>query len=204
MKGLLTKDALIIKKYCIFNFLIAIVFFAISIYSPNSSFFLYYSAAMISLIPITVFAYDEAAKWSRYEAILPMKKSVTVTEKYLLLLILVIPTVIIFGTLSAVRTDLNFNDAVINAGTIFIISAFVPCIAFPIIFKFGYLKGRIINVIIVAAMVAVITILTAIKNTLDFENAEITINPFIFIIIPFAILAISYLISLAIYKSKEI
>lgn len=204
MKGLLTKDALIIKKYCIYNFIITALFFVISIYSNNSSFFLYYSAAMISLIPITVFAYDEVAKWSRYEAILPMKKSVTVTEKYLLLLILVIPAVIIFGALSAVRNELNFNDAVINAGVIFISSSIAPCTAFPIIFKFGYLKGRIINVIIIAVMVAFITALTSVKNTLEFENAEITINPFIFIIIPFAILAISYLISLAIYKSKEI
>lgn len=204
MKGLLTKDALIIKKYCIYNILITIVFFAISIYSSNSSFFLYYSAAMISLIPITVFAYDEGAKWSRYEAILPIKKSVSVTEKYLLLLILVVPAVIIFGALSAVRNELNFNDAVINAGVIFISSSIAPCTAFPIIFKFGYLKGRILNIIIIAVMVAFITVLTSVKNTLDFENAEITISPFVFIIIPFVILAISYLISLAIYKSKEI
>ncbi len=204
MKGLLTKDALIIKKYCIYNFIITALFFVISIYSNNSSFFLYYSAAMISLIPITVFAYDEGAKWSRYEAILPMKKSVSVTEKYLLLLILVVPAVIVFGTLYAIRNDLNFNDAVINAGVIFISSSIAPCTAFPIIFKFGYLKGRILNIIIIAVMVAFITALTSVKNTLEFENAEITINPFIFIIIPFAILAISYLISLAIYKSKEI
>lgn len=204
MKGLLTKDALIIKKYCIYNFIITVLFFVISIYSPNSSFFLYYSAAMVSLVPITVFAYDEGAKWSRYEAILPMKKSVSVTEKYLLLIILVLPIVLIFGVVSAIRNGLNLNDAVLNIGVLFISSMIAPCVAFPIIFKFGYLKGRILNIIIIAVMVAFITVLTSVKNTLEFENAEITINPFVFIIIPFIILALSYLISFAIYKKKEV
>ena len=82
MKGLLIKDAILIKKYCILNFAISVLFFAISVMDPENILFALVSVVLISRIPITINAYDEQFKWNLFEAALPINRKTVVLEKY--------------------------------------------------------------------------------------------------------------------------
>ena len=66
MNGLLIKDLILIKKHNLGFFLVAAIFFALSVTQNTSMYFSYYSIAMISLTPIFTMAYDETYKWSKF------------------------------------------------------------------------------------------------------------------------------------------
>ncbi|MDE6723656.1 MAG: ABC-2 transporter permease, partial [Eubacterium sp.] len=95
MKGLLIKDFKFIKKHNFGFIIVSVLFLCIAAINSSSMYFAYYSGAMISLMPIFTMAYDEHYNWNKYEAVLPIKKSIIVLEKYVLLAIISVPAVMI-------------------------------------------------------------------------------------------------------------
>ena len=83
MKGLLIKELLLFKKHGIYSIAVSLLFFIIAMVSPNNANFIYYSVCMLSVIPISLYAYDEQCKWEIYERILPVTKKQAVGAKYI-------------------------------------------------------------------------------------------------------------------------
>lgn len=204
MKGLLIKDAILIKKYCIFHFIISLLFFAISVANGSNLFFRFYSVAMVSIIPITISAYDEQCKWNAYEAALPISRKQVVLEKYIVALILVIPTTIIYSAILLIIGKENTSDIFAEASLMLLCGIIPPSIVLPIIYKFGYLKGRIINFIIIAVLVALISITSfGYVSVTDSQNLFNTAFALIVFAATFVIFIVSLLISTAVYSKKE-
>ncbi len=201
MKGLLTKDFLMIKKHCILIFLISFVFLAISMY--NKSIYLsFYSAAMVSIIPVILIGYDDGYKWNKYEMITPVSRKVTVIEKYLLLLIFIIPIIAAESLILYFRLKLKGFELIGLTFLLLFCSVIVPVIVLPIIYKFGYLKGKMINLIIVGILSCGITLLN-IRYSL-FNGKFIPHNDiFLFGTISVILFAISIFLSIKFYSKRE-
>lgn len=209
MKGLLIKDAILIKKYCVFHFVISVAFFAGSLANQSNMFFRFYSVVMLSIIPITISAYDEQCKWNTYEAVLPISRKQTVIEKYIIALIMTVPSTIIYSAILIVLQSVNLysenaSEIIFSAPLMLLFGILPPSIMLPIIFKFGYLKGRIIKFIFIAVLAAMISIVSygyiSVTETQNLFNAAFAI---IVLAVVVVIFVISLLISNAVYRNKE-
>ena len=176
MKGLLIKDFKFIKKHNFGFIIVAALFFCLSVLSSSSMYFAYYSGAMISLMPVFTMAYDENYKWNKYEAILPIKKSAIVLEKYLLLIIISVPAVMIEALLLHYVKGLSTEHTASLSYLLLFISFLSPAIVLPLNFRFGYLKGKIINLIVIGVMAASITAIN-IRNKTGETALEIANTP---------------------------
>lgn len=206
MKGLLIKDAILIKKYCLFHFFVSILFFAISVFGQENLFFGYYAVTMISIIPITISAYDEQTKWNSYEAILPVGRKNIAAEKHLITLCLVLPVTLIYSAVLYFTKEESLNTFLLNAAMMLLFGIISPCIILPIISRFGYLKGRIINFIIIAILVVIASISASASGIIESTGGiKLTAGVLAAILAAAAVLIFiaSLLISAAIYSKKE-
>ncbi|MDE5984139.1 MAG: ABC-2 transporter permease [Eubacterium sp.] len=206
MKGLLIKDFMILRKHCLVNVLVSLIFFAISILSYESMYFAYYSVAIFSVVSITLFAYDESYRWNRFECVLPLKRSTVVNEKYLFLLTIVIPAVLIESICFGIRFHLDKSD-LISLMSLMLFYGFVsPIIVIPILFKFGFVKGKMINMLVIAIMASAITVINF-KNSADGLMLEGYFTPqrdaVLFAVLAVILLFISWIISRIIYSKKQ-
>lgn len=203
MKGLLIKDAILIKKYCILNFAISVLFFAISVMDPENILFALVSVVLISLIPITINAYDEQFKWNLFEAALPINRKTVVLEKYALLLILVLPVTVIYSLIGFILNDFSFEEFLFNWSVMLFTGIIMPCVTIPILLKFGYIKSRVISIVVIILFAAGGA---GVASIVDLAQIPTNISgpvPLILILVSAVIAVISYLISNAIYAKKE-
>ena len=213
MKGLLIKDLMITKKNCLSLFVISFGLFVISLISKMSVVYLYYSVAIVSIIPINTIAYDEAYKWNKYELLLPISKKTVVREKYLLSLTLVLPIMLI----ERIIYVLVHNQSVTNILSLMPIMLFcgviVPIVVLPIVFKFGYIKGRLIYLISLVVIASSISVASPISIISISESSgsillDVLFTPYksaiLFAVISVTLLLISYAISVRVYQKREI
>lgn len=207
MKGLLVKDFIMIKKHCLMLLPIGLLFFIISAVSQASSmYFAYYSAAIFSMLPITVMAYDEAHKWNKYEILLPIGRTKIVLEKYILLIIFIVPVVLIESIVLAVTCNLSISYTISLISIMLFCGTIAPTVVLPIIFRFGYLKGRIINIIIISTMAVVINVISALNSSEGaLVESEFEPSKYSFLIAAAAVIlmTVSLLISVKVYKKRE-
>lgn len=206
MKGLLIKDFKLIYKHGLSILVIAAFFCLIAVTGNSSLYFAYYSAALISLMPVITMSYDEAYKWNKYEAVLPIKKTAIVLEKYVLVAIIAIPIIVIEATILHFAKDLTIDKTASFAYLTLFISLLSPAIVLPINFRFGYLKGRWINIIVIAAMAGSITALNLRNNIGETAlQGQFTPKPdaFLFAIVGCVLIIMSFIISNILYKKRE-
>jgi len=206
MKGLFVKDFIIIKKNGLILLFASALFFVLSIAAVQSMYFSYYSIALISLLPVTVMAYDEAYKWNKYEVLLPISRKLAVCEKYLLLIILVIPAILIECIIFCFALHFSFDNVLSLMYLMLFCGLIAPVIVLPVTFRFGYLKGKLTNILIVGILAASISIINM-KNISGGTMIEGNFTPvqdaFLFAVIAVLMLIISLLISIFAYKKRE-
>lgn len=186
---------------------ISALFFAMSLFFGKSTYFLYYSIAMVSIIPINTIAYDEAYKWNKYELLLPISRVTVVCEKYLLLFIIIAPIILLEGVVFffvfgfAISDILGLMSIMLFCGTV------SPNVVFPVVFRFGYIKGRVMNMIIIAVLATSITVINA-KNISSGTLIKGAFTPqknvFLLAVIAVILIIVSVLLSVIAYKKREI
>ncbi len=207
MKGLLIKDFIIIKKHCLLSLAVSALFLAMSLFSGKSMYFLFYSIAMVSIIPINTIAYDEAYKWNKYELLLPVSRVTAVCEKYMLLFIIIAPVILFEGLVSFFVFGFQISDLLSLMSIMLFCGTMSPIVVFPVVYKFGYIKGKFINLIIIAVLASSITFINA-KNisggTLISGGFTPQKNTFLFAVIAVIMIIVSILLSVNAYKKREI
>ena len=202
MAGLILKDILNLKKQAKVYLILVIFYFAIGVVNENSSMFSSMMTMVAVMIPITAMSYDERSKWDRYALTMPISRASIVVSRYLLgvifLIIAYVLSILVNMVFSRLYTTENIliNIASLSAG-ITIMSAI-----FPILFKFGVEKGRILMMLVLFVPIAFVAI--ASKLGISMPDDE-TIKSFIYLspIIAAVIFLVSIYISLSIYKKKE-
>lgn len=211
MKGLLIKDAILIRKYCKFHFIISLIFFIISLVGSSVKTsninFVYYAVAMVSIIPITISAYDEQSKWNFYEAALPLSRKQIVLEKYILTVFIVIPVSVIYTVILFAVKGGDLSKALLTFAIMLLFSLISPSVILPIIYKFGYLKGRIINLIIIALIMAMASVLAITSTNEEQINLSVLLGggftQLFLLAAAVIIFVLSGTISVSIYEKKE-
>jgi len=204
MKGLLIKDMYMLTKYFKLYFVLIPLFLIAWLFNSSNSFFLLYPVLLLALIPVNLISYDEKSKWDRYCGALPCTRAAMVSAKYIILLCCIVlvfllsVVILLLGVKSGVSSSIVRPSLMMLFGT----GLIGPSISLPVIYKFGADKGRIVSLFIFGALIA----LTGFANSVSLSaasalggQAEIIVYP-----LGITIYALSWLLSIKFYKSKEL
>lgn len=205
MLGLIKKDFLIIKNNLKLIIVMLMVFFIMALGGQFNISFI--PTFIIVMLFISTFSYDEYNNWDAYAITLPGGRKNIVKSKYIASLFLTLLSAVITVLLNYLISVINntaVNELISSLlGSICAI-VIIQSIMYPLIFKFGMEKGRIVLFILVFVMVGVISLL---KNIIKTPNILVVLfNDYWFIVIPIILvisLLISYKISEKIYLKKE-
>lgn len=146
MKGLLLKDWYMMKKDCRWYLLLAVIFSAVSFFSDENYFLIFYPCLLCGMIPVSLLGYDEKSGWMYYSATMPYTKAQLVSAKYLVGLLAQGVMLLISGIIHSIKlmVEGHFNFAEFGVFMIlfFVIATFAPSISMPFVFKYGVEKGR--------------------------------------------------------------
>lgn len=219
IKGLIIKDLLNLSKYKFSIIVIFIVFILCFIKEPMIIPIMV--LAMIGMIGMSTFNYDETSNSNNYLLSLPTSKKQIVLAKYIFLIGLIVLgallSFIIIYLASYILVHFNYVEEVINYKDLMnsiLCGGFsillVIAIQIPSVYKWGAEKGRIqmfILIIIVIGLVLGLFYLVT-KNNInvnysDIKNFIITWGPYLLGLFLIVIYFISYKLSLKIYLNKE-
>lgn len=158
MKALLLKDAYQLKAYCKSMLLVVGVFGVVSVFSQDNLFFFAYPIIMMGLLPVSMLSYDERSHWNDFCGCLPVSRAVIVGEKYLLGLLLVVPTAVLLTALRGLGTAIAGNFDLVGltqlGGLTLALGLLSIELCMPFFFKFGVEKGRIVYYVAICVFVA--------------------------------------------------
>ncbi len=222
IKGLLKKDLYNLSSYKT-TLTIIILFCAIAIIGTDAiNIAPTVICAIVGMISLSTFSYDEISKSNKYILTLPTNRKEIVKEKYILAigatilggLLGILLTIIVVNVMNYLRPEniinMDYETLITTAiGGIFCISL-LQSIQIPSIFKWGAEKGRIqmfISLFIIIAVIGGIYFLITKSNiNVNIEMLGDFINKFgIIILIALMIVMyfVSYKIAYKIYKNKE-
>ncbi|HOQ37850.1 MAG TPA: ABC-2 transporter permease [Acetivibrio sp.] len=217
MLNLLIKDILVQKKTFI-GALFYLVFFVVAFQSLEMNMFTAAIVAFVYLLVIGGFAYDDKSKSDIMLNSLPIKRENIVMSKYISLFVYIAIGTIAYIAVSFVISLLNTPIKTYPVTIELIVSAVLAVsllnsISFPLIFKLGYVKAKVFN------MIFFLTFLFGVPLLIDFvskADSEVTTAVGTFLLnqsdvaiasellaLSLVFLLISYGISVRLYKKRE-
>lgn len=210
MMSFIKKDLLVIKAN-LKTFLIILVFYIIMGLTMEDGFDMTFILPFISVILfISTFSYDEFNNWNAYSITLPDGRRNAVRGKYLAsFLILLITSIIAFISsmgIGVYKETFRLEETLISLFSAIAGMVFVLSIMYPVIFKLGIEKGRILVMGLVFGGSFLIGALGKLIDPSFLADVVTFIDNWYYIVLLFFIcttIGISYLVSIHIYLKKE-
>jgi hypothetical protein len=202
MIGLILKDFMNLKKQFKVLGLIILFYFIFSKATNNNSMFGTMVTLVFAMLPITALSFDEKANWDKYGLTMPVSRSEVVISKYILGIIASLSAGILnFVAQLLLGTEIN-ADSLMMISIIFGVSILFFSLLLPIIFQFGVEKGRLLMFIVLALPTLIILLF---KDHFDITLTQDLLNKAMYALplLAIAILILSMLLSILIYKNKE-
>ena len=209
MKGLLLKEAYMVKTHGRSYLIFLIIFMGVGLVSNGQSmFYLLYPALLIGMMPVSLLSYDETEHWNITCDTLPVTRADYVTAKYatgfILNIAMILLYLIVFGIRSLTAPGLTADDIFSLLSVTAVLSFLVPSLAMPIIFRLGAEKGRLVYLFIIGITAAVFTMFFVGMDSSVLQSDFLIALP-VRILMPLAALVlflISRYISILFYKNR--
>ncbi len=206
MKGLLIKDLLTIRNQLKVIVLLIAFYIVYSLTMQDISMLGAMIVLLTVMMPITAMAYDEKSGWGRYQSALPISKKMVVFSKYVFGVILLALGSLMSGLsillLSIFSQFVEITDALWLLATFAAMGIVFMSLVFPIIFKFGVEKGRMLMLLVIFLPVMLIMLLS--RMQIPMPDLE-TLTSYAYMV-PVGLLALlggSMALSIWIYERKE-
>lgn len=207
MKGLIIKDLLNLRKSFRITLVMSLLFFAYAYGMNNPPYLIGMATILFAILSLTSMSYDEATKWDRYALSMPISRKNIVGGKYLLAIILAFVAVLVSFGISYIlilpKSDMLFLELWLVAYAVFGVAIVYISSIFPLIYKFGVEKSRIMSLALFAlpAMVVLIAYKVGVKMPSEAQfMLMLKLSPLVLLLI----LGFSYFISLKIFSYKEL
>lgn len=204
MIGLMKKDLFLIKNnknVIIIAFMMVIIFGVLC--KMDISFLLPF---MLLTTYMSTFSYDEFNNFNSFVCTLPNGRESVVKSKYLLTIILTFIISVIGFIVTLFVSNSNIEEIVSTlTGTVFALILVISFL-YPIMFKFGAEKGRIVLLVAFFGIGSILTILMrniSLNDSSSFIYFLDTYGLILIIVISVISLTVSYFISKRIYLNKE-
>ncbi|OUM97386.1 MAG: hypothetical protein A9Z00_09980 [Thermobacillus sp. ZCTH02-B1] len=208
MTGFILKDLLTLRRYLKLIALAIAILAGMSWYLDNPAFVSAMIAMQFAMLPVTSFAYDHQAKWELFARTLPVSGREIVAGKYVLSIasttagtVIGIGLALVIGLLKGEPADPR--DLALVGGFIFAAGLLFLSVMIPLIYKFGVEKSRfmLLAVACIAVLVAALMKLS-VPDWLLKASPEAVLG--VVLTGAAAMTAVSFLISMAIYESRDI
>lgn len=201
MKGLLLKDFYNVKNLILYYALVAAVFAVVSVVSSNIYFFCGFMIFIsVGLVSSTI-SYDAQDKWDRYALSSGVSRRTAVLSKYVFTVVTILCSLalgLILALALGYRQAVDFLPvAAYSFAGVLSVGIVLPCF-----FRFGVEKARVIYMIVIVFTVALMVGGISLFERLNFA-AQAPWMLVLLAVLSVAILAISYFVSLRIYRNKE-
>ena len=201
MKGLLLKDFYNVKNLILYYALVAAVFAVVSVVSSNIYFLcgvmIFISVGLVS----STISYDAQDKWDRYALSSGVSRRTAVLSKYVFTVVTILCSLalgLILALALGYRQAVDFLPVVAYSfAGVLSVGIVLPCF-----FRFGVEKARVIYMIVIVFTVALMVGGISLFERLNFA-AQAPWMLVLLAVLSVAILAISYFVSLRIYRNKE-
>lgn len=209
MKGLLLKEWYQARKAFWIFYLIAILFLAMALSPFSNAFFLYYPCLLMGIIPMSLQQMDEVSKWEGFCGTLPCSRAQVVSAKYLMGLFgqvsFLVLTLVSQGIAWVIRDCFSWSELGSLAVSIAICAGLLPVLTLPLVFKFGAVKGKIVQLIVSGAVIGIAITLSFSSKALllDFFSRFRFLFPCVLGVIVI-LYALSWLLSIRFYKKRDI
>lgn len=218
MLGLIIKDILNLSSNKRIFVTLLIMFTFVGFMSNGLPNYLsIYLPILCLMLAISTFSYDEYSKWDRYVLALPLSRKDIVRSRYMFSLVLLVLSFlfnILFNLLIIIvfNQPLLLNSILIQPLITIMIVGVIIAIVFPLIYKFGAEKGRLVMIffsIVIGAGGALLGNLFSdqVSQTEMFDTLIPFLNTYgfyiLFILSSLALFG-SYHLSLTFYNQKEI
>ena len=230
MTGLILKDLLCLRKtisiYAVFT--VGFLGLCVAIDFPTASIASFLSV-MAMVLPMTAFSYDKQAKWDIYGLALPVSRTKTVAARYLLFLLLMGGVAVIAAVFWVILSLMDRQDRAwellltvcgcMGAGVLF------NAILLPLIYRFGVERAKIFAFGVIIGISGLVALWMIPLGGLDWlqslngpsvpeglggavitAESDLVVQLWLVIGITAVcviLLGVSFLISRAIYKKKE-
>lgn len=201
MKGLLLKDFYNVKNLILYYALVAAVFAVVSVVSSNIYFFCGFMIFIsVGLVSSTI-SYDAQDKWDRYALSSGVSRRTAVLSKYVFTVVTILCSLalgLILALALGYRQAVDFLPVVAYSfAGVLSVGIVLPCF-----FRFGVENARVIYMIVIVFTVALMVGGISLFERLNFA-AQAPWMLVLLAVLSVAILAISYFVSLRIYRNKE-
>ena len=208
MKGLLLKDWYMMKKYCRAYLFIAVVFIAVSLFSNDNMFFVFYPCLLCGMIPINLLGYDERSRWMQYSGTLPYTKTQIVSGKYLIGLLSQITILVATGVAQAAKMLIAHNfelgDFAVLMLLMLIVSTLTSSICLPFVFKLGVEKGRTAYYVMIGFVCGASVLASSILRGQLVSEIQPNLILALVAIVGIGIYILSWYLSIVFFKKREI
>lgn len=205
MKGLILKDYYLLREKCALLFIEVVLWLIVSMFS-NHIFFSVFPCVQIGVLTVTLNSYDEREKWNIYSGTLPYTRAQLVSVKYIMGIILGALVTFLAVLFQAARmvfiTSFSKGDIVSLTLSLGAVSIVPSALMLPFVYKFGVEKGRLAYKMMIGVIIGV-GILCAYLN-LSLNISDKTGNVFLAAAAAVVIYVLSWLLSIVIYKKREI
>lgn len=201
MKGLLLKDFYNVRNLILYYALVTVVFGVVSVLTSNIYYFcgfmIFFSVGLVS----STISYDAQDKWDRYALSAGVSRRTAVLSKYVFTAVSILSSLtlgLIFALALGYRQSADFLPVVAYSFTgVLSVGIVLPCF-----FRFGVEKARVIYMAIIGFTVALMGGGIALFELLDLA-AQASWLIAVFALLSAAVFAVSYFVSLRIYRKRE-
>ena len=204
MKALLRKDLYTAFISLRSVFLIMAVFAAVTIFVPNTGFYIPYLVVLPGTLASTLINLETREKWNMCAMTLPVSRRTIVTERYVCTLLMVLCGALVGGVCLALRILRGFEDAGFFESLAMCLAAglLVPSVTVPMAYKFGAEKGRyLVMFLIIGVMIGLMALS---GEDLQMSALPVWLSPWTLLPVMGVVYAASWYVSAGIYEKKEI
>ena len=206
MTGLLLKDFLSMRAYSRTVVFVVIWFLVLGALGKDLSLFATMSPVMLAMVGISSLSYDKQCGWDSYVVSMPVTRNMIVLSRYVFTYLSIVLGGIFASVVSVLCSAVLKNDPLQTlftcCGSMVGISIAVA-IMFPLVYRYGVERSRIILLAIVVLPLALMLMVTNSGIKLKMPNFPGTALAIAGGILFLACICLSYLVSCHIYSKKE-
>lgn len=212
MKGLLIKDFYTSLAYFKL-YLICLALMTVCGIGSGNLFMLFFFKILFISLPSNIIAFEDKEKWTVFAHSLPLKRSVFVTEKFLLTLILFgltcIYDVVVALIYGLIHSDMSIFGQCAALLPITLLLTSILSLGYILIFKYGSEKGRMVYMLfggIIGAVCAGFASLSVNDTAVDFitRNVSIPLVAAGICAVSAALFAFAWRMSVRVYRKREV
>ncbi|NCB62629.1 MAG: ABC-2 transporter permease [Clostridia bacterium] len=209
MSGMLLKDWYLMKsagKSTLSVIAVFVILVLTGVY--DITFFNVMFVMLLTMMPVTAFAYDEQAGWDKYAAATPAGRVGVVRGKYIFSLLLWLVSLVLTLGFTVIAHVLHpeksvLAESVISGAVVVSVGLVMVDILLPLIFKFGSQKSRVMLILVVGVLVGV-GVGASVMMERGGIGMPVQLAGMLLPVVALGGFLISYFTSLSIYQKKEL